>query len=164
MDLKKIVMNLRVNHNLKGRYPLVVFTLPNNGGVYRGKKNYYVLTYREKENDLYFHYLKGLFHKYDKTHDFSLRIDKFNYYTLEFMKIGGGKISLISYKNDYFPFGFFSKTRDSYEGENNLQYILEELKKKGIKYSDKTETEFKKGKTNEQQEDNDRKREKGINK
>ena len=144
MDLKKIVMNLRVNHNLKGKYPVVVFTIPNEGGIYSKKKNYYVMTYREKDNDIYFHHLKGLFYKYDKDGDFSLRIDKFSQFTLELLKVGGSKFTLVSYKGDYFPLGFFRGLRDSYEGENNLQYIIDELRKKGIKYSEKSEADIKK--------------------
>lgn len=154
MNLKEIVLDLRVNHNLKGKYPVVIFTIPNQGGVYSGKKDYYVLTYRASENDLYFHHLKGFFKKrYDPKHDFSLRIDKFKYYTAEFMKLGGGKMALISYKNDYFPFGFFTGTKDSVEGQNNLQYIIDELVKFGIKLTTKSESDFKKGKTNNETTD-----------
>lgn len=144
MNLKKIVMDLRVHHNLKGKYPVVVFTIPNDGGVYSKNKNYYVMTIREAENDIYFHHIKGLFHKYDKNGDFSLKIDKFNSFTLELLRLGGSKFTLISYKGDYFPVGFFRGLKDSYEGENNLQYIIDELRKRGIVYSDKREETIKK--------------------
>ncbi len=166
MNLKELVLKLRVNHNLKGRYPIVIFTIPNDGGIYSGKKKYYVLTYRKENNDLYFHSLKGIFHKYDMKNDFSLKIDKFRAYTTEFMKFGGGKVSLISYKNDYFPFGFFTGTRDSHEGEVNLEYMLEELSKQGIKYINANEAELKKGKTTNDkiEQTNDGEGEKGTDK
>ncbi len=144
MNLKKVVMDLRVSHNLKGKYPLVVFTIPNSGGVYSKSRNYYVMTFREKENDLYFHHIKGLFNKYDPKGDFSIRIDKFKSFTLELLRIGGSKFTLISYKGDYFPIGFFRGLKDSYEGENNLQYIIDELIKRNINFSDKSEEVVKK--------------------
>ena len=163
MNLKQIVLKLRVNHQLKGRYPVVVFTIPNNGGIYSGKKKYFILTYRKEENDLYFHSLNGIFHKYNESKDFSLKIDKFKHYTSSFNKMGGGNLSLISYKKDYFPIGFFTGTSDSHEGEINLQYIIEELNKKGIKYLEANEAKLKEGQTNDRKEEFDGKRKKGIN-
>ena len=144
MNLKKVVMSLRVNHNLKGKYPVVVFTIPNNGGVYSKSKNYYVMTFRAKDKDLYFHHIKGLFNKYNPKGDFSLKIDKFKSFTIELLRMGGSKFTLISYKGDYFPLGFFSGLKDSYEGENNLQYIIDELHKLGLVVSDKSEEIVKK--------------------
>jgi len=144
MDLKKIVMDLRISHNLKGKYPLVVFTIPNQGGVHNNGKRYYVMTYRQKENDIYFHGLTKFFHKYNEKYDFSLNLDKFNHYTLEAMPLGASKFSLVSYKNDYFPVGFFTGTHDTYEGENNLNYMIEELNKKGITLIDILESTLKK--------------------
>ncbi|MCR5786744.1 MAG: hypothetical protein K6G28_03515 [Acholeplasmatales bacterium] len=138
-------MNLRVEHALKGKYPVVIFTMPNNGGVSRRGKKYYIMTFRQSENDLYFHALTRFTHKYNPKDDFSLRIDKFKQYTLEFLKIGGAKASLISYKNDYFPFGFFTGTYDTKEGENNLDYILSELKNRGISYTSRIDSDIKKG-------------------
>ncbi len=153
MKLRQIVMNMRLKHNIKGKFPVVVFTIPNDGKIYSGGKNFYVLTYREKDDDLYFHHLTKYLHKYDPKKDFSLRIDKFRYYSLEFIKIGGGKFILVSYKDDYFPFGFFTKSYDSKEGENNLQYIIDELKKYRIQYKENIEHELKnkKGKKDEKQ-------------
>jgi hypothetical protein len=144
MNLKKIVMDLRISHNLKGKYPLVVFTIPNQGGVHNNGKRYYVMTYRQKENDIYFHGLTKFFHKYNEKYDFSLNLDKFNHYTLEAMPLGASKFSLVSYKNDYFPVGFFTGTHDTYEGENNLSYMIEELNKKGITLIDILESTLKK--------------------
>ena len=69
-----------------------------------------------------------------------------NCYNLEKLKLGGSKFSLISYKNDYFPFGFFTGLRDSAEGENNLQYIIDEIKKKGIAYTYQLESDLKNAK------------------
>jgi hypothetical protein len=102
------------------------------------------MTYRQKENDIYFHGLTKFFHKYNEKYDFSLNLDKFNHYTLEAMPLGASKFSLVSYKNDYFPVGFFTGTHDTYEGENNLSYMIEELNKKGITLIDILESTLKK--------------------
>ena len=144
MNLRKILMNLRINHNLKGKYPLVVFTIPNQGGVHSGAKRYYVMTYRQKENDIYFHGLTKLFNKYNNKYDFSLDLSKFNHYTLEPMPLGASKFSLVSYKNDYFPLGYFTGTYETSEGENNLKYLIEELNKKGITQTNVLESILKK--------------------
>ncbi len=146
MDINKIIMDLRVNHNLKGKYPALVFTMPNLGGVYNKGKRYFVVTYREKEKDLYFHGLSKWFYKYSSKYDFSLRIDKFKGYHVEYIStIGSAKFSLISYKDDFFPFGYFTGTRDSISSENNIGYICEELEKNGVKYTDNS-TEYTKSK------------------
>lgn len=136
MDLKKIVMDLRVSHNLKGKYPLVIFTIPNNGGVYRKEKRYFVMTYREKEKDLYFHGLSRFLHKYDPKYDFSLKLEKFKeYHDESITRIGSAKFTLISYKDDYFPFGYYTGTKETIQGENNLSYICDEFDKLGLKYT-----------------------------
>jgi len=150
MNLRKIVMNMRVNHEIKGKYPVVVFTMPNKGGVHNGSRRYYVMTYRKNENELYFHGLTKLFHKYNSKFDFSLNLSKFSKYTQEAAtRLGGGRFSLISYRNDYFPVGFFVGSYDSKEGENNLEYIFEELKNSGLEYTNVLESVYKKEATNE---------------
>jgi hypothetical protein len=150
MNLRKIVMDLRINHNLKGQYPVVIFTMPNKGGVSRRGKGFYVMTFRQGNNDLYFHALSKFLHRYNPKNDFSLRIDKFKKYSLEYLNIGAAKASYISYKNDYFPFGFFTGTRDSAEGQHNFEYILEELQNRGLKFTPSLDSALHEGEKNGQ--------------
>lgn len=148
MDINKIVMDLRVNHHLRGRYPVYIFTLPNLGGIYNKGKRYFVMTYREKERDLYFHGLTKWFHKYDPKSDFSLKIDKFKEYHDEYIgTIGSAKFTLISYKDDFFPFGYFTGSKETISSENNLSYICDELDKLGLKYTNNS-SEYTKSKKN----------------
>ena len=60
------------------------------------------------------------------------------------MPLGASKFSLVSYKNDYFPLGYFTGTYETSEGENNLKYLIEELNKKGITQTNVLESILKK--------------------
>ena len=155
MNLRKTVMNLRINHNLKGKYPIVVFLIPNSSVITGNKRGYYVMTYLNKQ--LYFHGLKGFFKKYDESLDFAIDLTKFKCYTLEGVVKQSGKVSLVSYKNDFLPLGYFRGTYDSKEGEANLQYILDECQKLGIKYSNLLESDHKKEEENEKDDGKTRK-------
>ncbi len=143
MNLRQTVMNLRINHKLKGKYPVVVFLIPNSGGITGAKKGYYVMTYIDKQ--LYFHGLTRFFKRYNPDLDFAIDLTKFKKFNIENIISQSGKVSFISYKGDYLPIGYFRSTYDSKEGEANLQYILDECKKLGIEYTNKLESEIKKG-------------------
>ena len=130
MDLKQVVLNLRVERNLKGKYPVVV-KIPSNMGGICNKKGFYVMTLYQDKN-LYFHGLSSFGFKYKPKKDFAISLDSFRKYV--FIPYGKKlrKITLIN-GQEFMPIHFFSNVPTSYEGECNAATIAKVFDKLGIK-------------------------------
>lgn len=146
MDIEKIVLDLRKTRKMKGMYPVLVFIIPNRGGVVSDKKGYFVMTYNQTE--LYFHGLSRFRHIYKSELDFAIKLNKFDRFTWESLK-KSKKFCLISYKNDFLPIGYFSQIRGATKGEANMAYIITELEKRGIHEVSDKEEDIKNGKANQ---------------
>jgi hypothetical protein len=142
MDLKKVVNDIRITHNLKGKYPVVVYLIDNNGGITRSNKGYFVMTLYK--DNLYFHAMSKYLKRYQKERDFMIDLKKFRYYTLEGITNHSMKFSLVAKDYNFLPFGYFYNLIDSKEGELNMNYLCEDLRKLNIKYLDRDENEFRK--------------------
>lgn len=130
MDLKKIVMDIRLERNLHGRFPVVVSIPPNPGNIVPFRNGYYVLTLT-KDNCLYFHGLSKFRKKYDPNKDFKIMLDPFKNYTYRILTKTVKEVCLIN-DNEFLPFRFFAGLPTSYEGEYNVSYLCEEFEKRGI--------------------------------
>lgn len=130
MDLKKIVMDLRVAHELTGRYPVVVKIPFNTGHIVEGKKGYYIITLT-KNKELKFQALSRFRYRHLADLDFSIDLTKFEKYTYQIIGKNFKEIRLIN-DRDFLPFCFFAGVKTSYEGENNIAYLCKEFEAMGI--------------------------------
>ena len=133
MDYKKLTLQMRVDHNLRGEKPCVVTIAPNGGKIYSpSKKEMYVMTLLDG-NKLYFHGLTRWTHTYDPSKDFRVSLDPFTEYTSEDTTKTIKTYTLSTEQGMYFPIVVIHGVKGSYETDVNIEKFLSKLRSVGIK-------------------------------
>lgn len=133
MDYKELTLKLRVNHELRGERPCVVYIAPNGGKIYSPrKKEMYIMTITN-DNKLYFHGLTRFMKEYDPKKDFRVSLDPFKSYTVEDTTKTIRTYTISTENGMYFPIIAIHSVKGTYETDCNIEKFLTKLRGLGIK-------------------------------
>ncbi len=133
MNQKQVVLEIRTAKKLRGKYPCVIEIEPNGGKILLDKKlRFFVMTITN-DNMLYFHGLTKWLKKYDEEEDFMIKLSAIKAYTRQEKNKYTSQITISTEQGFYVPITLRHGIKGTYESANNMEYILKELEKMGIK-------------------------------
>ena len=132
MDKKQRLFEMRKSNKLKGLKPCFIFLKNNVGKMYNGGRANFIMSYNKET--LYFQKLT-FFNNLSEKEDFEINAKRFiNYQMFDF---GITKMLTLVDKNGMFIQVFYKvRRKSSITTEDNIERILAELKKLGIKEVD----------------------------
>lgn len=131
MDYKELLINMRINKQLKGRMAGIITVFPNSGRIYRQKKPFdYIMSIDSAF--IHFQGLRGLAKKLDSSLDFDVRIADLKKYVLN-KKAVAVEITIYTKDGFYLPItlGFAKKYFN--DSRTSLEEILKKLEAQGVK-------------------------------
>ena len=130
MDRRYIVQSLRVNGQLKGVKPCVIFLKKNNGDIYLNGMATFVMSI--KNDKLYFQRISTFFHELKPKDDLELDLNRFESY-VHVSRSYYNILCLYCKNRNFIEINYDKGTADTYPTEDNIRRIIEELNKLGIK-------------------------------
>ena len=130
MDRRNLVQTLRVNGELKGVKPCVIFLKRNNGNIYLNGMATFVMTM--KNNKLNFQRISTFFHDLKPKEDFEIDLTRFESY-IHVERSYYNILCLFAKNRNFIEINYDKGTPDTYPTEDNIHRIIDELQKLGIK-------------------------------
>ncbi len=130
MDRRNIVQTLRINGQLKGVKPCVIFLKKNFGNIYLNGMATFVMTM--KNNKIFFQRLSTFFHELKPKDDFEIDLSRFESY-IHVERSYYNILCLYAKSRDFIEINYDKGTADTYPTEDNISRIIEELQKLGLK-------------------------------
>ena len=117
MDRRYIVQSLRVNGQLKGVKPCVIFLKKNNGDIYLNGMATFVMSI--KNDKLYFQRISTFFHELKPKDDLELDLNRFESY-VHVSRSYYNILCLYCKNRNFIEINYDKGTADTYPTEDNI--------------------------------------------
>ena len=131
MNQKQTILEYRTSGQIKGHRPSVVFLKQNGGKVYtKGTADFIMSLGKEK---LYFQRLSFFMKRLLPTKDFDVELSRFTSYNLRQVNPVIKCLTIYTIEKYYIEIFYYVNTRDTYESEMNIAFVIKQLEERGVK-------------------------------